>query len=469
MSPLRAAARRTFAALSVRNFRLYMVGQIVSMSGTWMQSIAQVLLVLNRLHGTGFDVGLVLALQFLPMLLFGTVGGLLADRVDKRHMLLGTQSAAGVLALTLGLLTLTGAVRLWHVYLLATLLGLVTMIDNPTRQAFVSEMVGHRLVPNAVSLNSVVMNSARVIGPAAGGALIVTIGISSCFLANAASYVAVIAALLLMRTSELERHPPVLRAKGQVRDGLRYSWRTPVLRDTLLVVAVAGIFAFNFNVTLPLFAEVTFHGGAGTYAAFSSALGLGAIVGGLLVASRSRPSPSALAAIGLSFGGMLAVVAISPGEVFAVAALVVMGAAMIAFTATANATLQLSSEPTMRGRVMALYATAFLGSTPIGGPLVGGISDISNPRVVILLGGAATFAACLPMAKRYRRAGWQPLTAPGRAEQPSDGEVPEMLPEPVPEPRLAPDPEDVQACWEGDGHGGRVPAAGVGGLAAGGS
>ena len=401
MSALRVGARRTFAALAVRNFRLYMVGQVISVSGTWMQSIAQVLLVLDRLHGSGFDVGLVTALQFLPLLLFGTLGGLVADRVDKRRLLVATQSSAAVLALTLGLLTLTGGVRLWHVYLLATLLGVVNLFDNPARQSFVSEMVGHERLPNAVSLNSVVMNSARVIGPALGGALIVTVGLPVCFIANAGSFVAVIVALAMMKPAELHRQPPVPRARGQARDGLRYAWSTPELRDPLLVMAVAGVFAFNFNVTLPLLAKVSFHGGAGTYSAFSSALGIGAVGGGLFIASRSRPTPAALARIGLVFGLMIVVVAAAPDEALALAALVVMGATMIAFIATANATVQLNSDPSMRGRVMSLYAIAFLGSTPIGAPLVGAVSDATNPRVVLVLGGVATLAASIPLARRY--------------------------------------------------------------------
>jgi MFS family permease len=401
VSAVQAAVRQTFLALRVRNYRLYFTGQAISVSGTWMQTIALALLVLSdRVHGNGFDVGVVTALQFVPMLLLGSWGGLIADRVDKRRLLFFTQGSAGFLAMSLGVLTALGTVELWELYIFATLLGVVNLFDNPARQTFVSEMVGRDLLPNAVSLNSVLMNSARVIGPAIGSVVILLLGFPACFLVNAATYVAVIVALALMRTADLHRNPRVERAKGQVREGLRYVWTTPALRDPLLVMAVVGIFAFNFTTTLPLLAKFTFHGGAGTYSLLTSAMGSGAVVGGLLVAHRSRPSRALLSLIGLGFGTMILVVSGSPDEVFAVAALVLMGVGSISFIATANATLQLNSDPSMRGRVMALYATAFLGSTPIGAPLVGWISDVTSPRVALLVGGMATLGACVPLAVR---------------------------------------------------------------------
>jgi MFS family permease len=405
VSPITRAARRTFQALRVRNYRLYFVGQVISASGTWMHTVALGLLVLSsRLHGNGLDVGVVTALQFLPILLFGSWGGLVVDRMDKRRLLFVTQSASGLLALTLGLLVASDAIRMWEVMLIATGFGAVNLFDNPARQTFVSEMVGRDLMPNAISLNSVVMNSARVIGPAIGGVLIVTVGIAACFLVNATSYVAVVIALALMRTGELHRRPVVSRARGQVREGLRYVWSTPALRDPLLAMAVVGIFAFNFTTTLPLLATITFGGGAGTYSALTVAMGSGAIVGGLLVAHRSRPSTAMLSVIGLAFGVMLLVVASAPTEAVALGALVLMGVCSISFISTANATIQLHADPAMRGRVMALYAIAFLGSTPIGGPLMGWISDVSNPRVALMVGGVAALAASVPLALRYRRA-----------------------------------------------------------------
>ena len=405
MSRLREARQRTFAALKVRNYRLYFTGQVISVSGTWMQMVAQTYLILYRLHGTGVDVAVATGLQFLPLLLAGPFGGLIADRLDKRKVLYCTQVTAGVLALVFGVLTLSHSIRLWEVFVLATLLGGVNLFDNPARQTFVSEMVGLDLMPNAVSLNSVLMNSARVIGPAIGGVLILTVGVGTCFIVNAASYVAVIIALSLMRPHELYRKPGVERAKGQVRQGLRYVWNTPDLRSPLISMAIVGIFAFNFTITLPLLAKFTFHGGAGLYSAFLAAMGAGAVAGGLFTAHRSNPSTKLLAIIGLFFGTMILTVALMPTKTLALIMLVPMGAASISFIATNNATLQLRADPAMRGRVMSLNAIAFLGSTPIGAPLLGYISDISNPRVSLVVGGVATLVASVPLfflAKRQR-------------------------------------------------------------------
>lgn len=411
MTRLRRAGARTFKALRVRNFRLYFVGQVVSVSGTWMQTVALGLLILSReLHGNGFDVGAATALQYVPMLLLGTWGGVVADRVNKRNLLFVTQGAAGVLALVLALLTGFHAVTMWEVFLLATVLGVVNLFTNPTRQAFVSEMVGRELLPNAVSLNSVLMNSARVLGPAIGGVLIYTVGFAACFYVNAASYVAVIVALALMRPSELLATGGVTRAKGQVREGLRYAWSNPRLRNPLLAMAVVGTLAFNFTTTLPLLAEYTFHGGAGTYSTFTVAMGTGAVIGGLMVAHRSRPSAGLLGLIGLWFGTMIALVALLPTETATTVALVFMGVGSIAFIATANATVQLTADPSMRGRVMSLYAIAFLGSTPIGAPLMGWISDTASPRVALLVGAAAALAAAAPLT-------WGALRRPVASEQ----------------------------------------------------
>jgi MFS family permease len=397
MSRLREARRRTFAALTVRNYRLYFTGQVVSVSGTWMQMVAQTYLILYRLHGTGVDVAIATGLQFLPLLLAGPFGGLIADRLDKRKVLYATQTAAGILAFGLGALVLSDAVRLWEVYAFSAGLGAVNLFDNPARQTFVSEMVGLDLLPNAVSLNSVLMNSARVIGPAIGGVLILTLGIATCFMVNAASYVAVIVALSQMRPDELQRRPGVTRAKGQVRQGLRYAWATHDLRVPLISMAIVGVFAFNFTVTLPLLAKFTFHGGAGLYSSFLAAMGAGAVIGGLVTAHRSNPSTRMLAVIGVFFGALIAAVALMPTRTAAIVLLVPMGAASISFIATNNATLQLRADPAMRGRVMSLNAIAFLGSTPIGAPLLGWISDVSNPRVSLVVGGVATVAASVPL------------------------------------------------------------------------
>ena len=276
---------------------------------------------------------------------------------------------------------------------MAGLLGVVNLFDNPARQTFMIEMVGREDLPNAVSLNSVVMNASRVVGPAIGGVIITVFGLGICFFVNAASYVAVIVGLAMMRTSELHPTAPVERAKGQVRDGFRYVWRTPALRNVLLSVALIGIFAYNFTVTLALLAKGTFHGGAGTYATLTACMGAGAIVGGLAAAHRARPTPRLLQVLALIFGGLLAAVALAPTLLAADLLIVLMGAASIGFIATANATLQLTADPSMRGRVMALYAMAFLGTTPIGAPLVGAIAQWTSPRIALLTGAAATIVS----------------------------------------------------------------------------
>ena len=394
---VRDAGRRTFRAISVRNFRLFFTGQVISVSGTWMQSVAQAYLILFTLHGTGVDVAAATSLQFLPLLLFGPFGGLIADRVDKRKVLYATQGTAGLLALILGILVVTHSATLWAVFALAAGLGVVNLFDNPARQTFVSEMVGLELLPNAVSLNSVLINSARVIGPAIGGLLILTVGVGTCFFLNAVSYAAVIVALAMMRAGELFERSRVQRAKGQVREGLRYAWRTSDLRIPLISMAIVGVFAFNFTVTLPLLAKFTFHGGAGLYSWFMVAMGAGAVVGGLVTAFRSQPSTRLLACIAVFFGVAILAVALAPTPVVALFLLVPMGAASISFVATNNATLQLRSDPTMRGRVMSLNAIAFLGSTPVGAPLLGYLSDVTNPRVALSLGGVATVLSSIPL------------------------------------------------------------------------
>jgi MFS family permease len=422
MTHLRTAASRTFKALSVRNYRLYFFAQVISVSGTWMQNIAIGWLVLH-ITGSGVDLGFVTALQFLPMLLFGSWGGLVADRFNKRTLLFMTQGSACAIALALGLLALHGTITVPELYAFASLLGIVNMFDNPARQTFVSEMVGRDLLPNAVSLNSVLMNSARVIGPSIAGLLLaafssdVVFGSAVCFIVNAATYLMVLLALLLMRRRDMFPNPRAERTKGQVREGLRYVWSTPALRNPLFAMAIVGIFAFNFQVTLALLARFTFHGNAGTYAALTTAMAAGAVAGGLIVAYRSRPSPRLLAGVGVAFGALICAVAASPRTVVALILLVPMGACSIAFIATSNATLQLAADPDKRGRVMALFAIAFLGSTPIGAPLVGAISSATNPRIALLVGGVATLAASGVLW-------WRSVSAPARRPVPATGPAP---------------------------------------------
>ena len=408
MSQLRLAASRTFRSLGTRNYRLYFLGQIVSMSGTWIQSVAQAWLVLE-LTGSGVALGAVTALQFLPTLVLGPWGGLIADRVDKRRLLVWTQSASAALALVLGLLTVTHVVTLWMVYALALGLGLVTMIDMPTRQTFVMEMVGREYVTNAVSLNGVIVNASRIVGPAVAGVLIATVGVGSSFLVNAGSYVAVIAGLLMMRTSELQRGKIATRQRGQLRAGLRYVWRTPELRIPLLLMAVVGAIAYNFSVVLPLMVRFAFHAGAGAFGVLFSVMGAGAVVGGLAVAAWGRATRRLLAAAAIGLGGFLLLAAVAPSLGFELVAMLPIGLASTAFIAMSNSLLQLGATPEMRGRVMGLFAVVFLGTTPIGGPLVGWIAEQFGPRVAMGVAAGVTAAAGAITLFFLRRAQTRPV------------------------------------------------------------
>jgi MFS family permease len=397
---------RTFAALRTRNYRLFISGQAVSMSGTWMQSVAQSWLVL-KLTGSGTALGLVVAAQFVPTLLGGPWGGLVADRFDSRRLLLGTQTVAGLLALVLGVLTVTDRVELWMVYVLAAGLGMVTAIDNPTRQTFVMAMVGPADVANAVTLNSVVVNAARIVGPGLAGVVISTLGVGPCFLLNAVSFLAVILVLALMRPSELHHSERAPRARGQLREGFRYVRSTPGLRVPLIMMAVIGTLAYEFTVTLPLLSEFTFDAGSGGFAAMSALMGAGAVLGGLVTASLGPPTPRRLCIMAAAFGILISAAAVSPNLVIALAVMPVLGAASVSVIAQSNATLQLAAAPQLRGRVMALFSVAFLGSTPIGGPIVGFVAEHGNPRLALGLGAAASVLAAV-----Y---GWVRMVLPERS------------------------------------------------------
>ncbi len=395
--------RGTFRSLSVRNYRLYFTGQSVSLIGTWMQRLGQEWLVL-QLTGSGTWLGVIAALQFLPILLLAPWGGLIADRVDKRRLILTTQIIASLLAFVLAVLTGTGVVQLWMVALLALGLGVVTALDNPARQSFVVEMVGDADVSNAVTLNSIVVNAARAIGPAVAGTLIALVGIASSFFVNGASYIFVVGALLLMDTGALRPSVPAARGPGQLREGFRYVRRTPELRSALLLMAVAGMLAYEFTVTLPLLARFVFHGGAATLGLLNTAIGVGAVLGGLLTASRAQATERALVGSALAFGGMLVITAFMPTLPLAVVSLAVLGAVSIQFLSMGNALLQLRTDPRYRGRVMALWAVAFFGTTPIGAPIVGWVGEVGGARAGLLLGGVATVLAAGFVAMRQRRA-----------------------------------------------------------------
>lgn len=394
---------QTFAALRGPNFRLYISGQAVSLVGTWMQTVAQSWLVL-QLTGSATAIGIVLALQTVPMLLLGPYGGVVADRSDKRRLMIGLQSLMGVQALILGLLVVTGTVALWHVYVLAILLGLNQCFENPARQSFMLELVGPEDLRNAVSLQSVLASCSRMIGPAVAGMVIAAGGLGVCFLLNAASFVAVVTSLLRLDVSRLQPSPPAARAKGQLREGFAYVRRTSDLAVPLLMMALVGCLAFEFQVVLPVLADRTFESGAGAYGFLTAAMGAGSVVGGLAVATWGRTGTKPLVVSALAFGIALAVAAAAPTLTSLVVIMVVVGALSVTFTSTTNSSLQLAAAPTMRGRVMALWSVAFLGSTAIGGPIAGWVSEQWGGRAGLLLGaGACLVAAMLGLLALRRR------------------------------------------------------------------
>jgi MFS family permease len=412
----RSLVARTFRSLRVRNYRLYFIGQIVSTTGTWMQSTAQIALVTFFLHGSSVDLGITVALQFTPVLLFGAWGGLLADRFDKHRLLIITQSLFAVQAVVMGALTLTGVVQLWMVWVLAFVMGLINVADNPTRQSFVIEMVGADDLANAVGLNSVVVNASRVAGPAVAGLLIVSVGYSAAFLVNAASFGAVIAALLMMHRGDLHRGRPVPRARGQLRAGLRYAWSQPDLRIPLLAMAIIGTFGYNWSVLLPLMAKNVFHHGAATYTTFAAVMGIGALFGALFAASRGRPSRRILVVSALGFGVFTLLVALAPSLHLEFAALLPMGAAAILYVAMTNSLIQLASTPSMRGRVMALWAIVFLGSTPVGGLFAGFFAAQLGARAALAAGGIINIAGGLWAWYAFRKV--RRLRGPASAQPP---------------------------------------------------
>jgi MFS family permease len=411
-----AGLRRSFDSLAVPNYRRYFTGQLISLSGNWMQTVAALWLVLS-LTGSGVAVGLTTALQFLPMLLFGAWGGLLADRFPKRRLLMITQVLMALPAIGLFAVTEAGVVAPWMVYLAVLAMGAVNSVDNPTRQSFVIEMVGPDRVVNAVSLNSVIVQSARIVGPALAGILIAGIGIGPCFAVNALSFVAMIVALWGMNPGQLRSGPRAGRERGAIRAGLRYVRATPELAIPLALMALVGTFGFNFQVILPLLARFSFDGGAGVYAALVSAMAVGSVAGALVTGSHGRTGPRLIAAAALAFGGAALLAAAAPALVIEVGALIVLGAASVTFAATINSSLQLAVSPHMRGRVMALYSVVFLGSTPIGGPLAGWLSQAYDPRFALLLAAISGLSAAC--AARISFARMQAAVEPAKTQEPA--------------------------------------------------
>ncbi len=383
---------RAFLALRHRNYRLFWFGQMISLIGTWMQTTGQAWLVLELTHSP-WQLGLVGALQFLPVLLFSVFGGVFADRWPKRSVLLCTQSAAMIQAFVLWLLIVTGTVQIWHIYILALLLGLTNCLDMPTRQAFVVEMVGREDLPNAVALNSSLFNLARIVGPGLGGIIIAVSGVTMLFLLNALSFIAVLAGLAMIDVRQLHAQPTKLTEMGtrprtlqSLREGLTYVWRTPSVRLVILVVGLVSLFGINFNVVLPLFATDVLHSGAVGFGFLSSALGFGALASALWLAwGNTGPNMRRLLMGALVFCVLLAVFAVSPIYPLSLALIAIVGFSQIAFTALANTTLQTVAPDHLRGRVMSVYMLFFAGSVPLGNLLVGWLSGLVGASIGLLI------------------------------------------------------------------------------------
>jgi MFS family permease len=393
------------SSLRQRNYRLFFFGQLVSIAGTWMQTVAQSFVVLDLTH-SGTQLGLTTAARFLPMFVFGPLGGVFADRMDRRRVLYVTQALSGLLAGVFAVTVGTHSIQLWIVYLLALALGFVNVFDNPARQSFISEMVSTGDLPNAVTLNSVAANMARVFGAALGGVIAAAIGLALCFTFNALSFGAVLVSLAAMRSSELFPAERVSRQKKQVREGLRYVRNTPELLIPLLMIAMVGTLAWEFQVSLPLMASQVFHGGAASYGVMASVMGGGAVVGGLISAARARPRARALCLAAIGWGIAILAAAVAPSFALELAALVFVGYGSITFNSLAKTTLQLAAKPEMRGRVMALWALAWMGSTPIGGPIVGWTGEAIGARWALVIGGLAALACgvlALPALTRIDR------------------------------------------------------------------
>ncbi len=396
--------RRTFGSLDTRNYRLYFTGDLVSHVGGWMQTMAEAWLVV-RLTGSGVAVGATFAFRFLPVLLFGLWGGVIADHFERRRVLLITQSLAAVLAVVLWLIVLADVVQVWMVFALAVGLGFVTVVDEPARHAFVEEMVGPERVPNAIALSSAVGNSARITGPAIAGLLIGRVGVAWVFFVNAVSFIAVVGALLAMRSSELHRvHHQTTRPR--VREGLAYAWSITQIRATIVLVGVVGTLVYNFPTFLTLMARNTFHGGAGLAGLLMAILGVGTVFGGLTAASRSHPTPRTVVSAAALLGITLVVAASLPTKLAFEIALVPVGGMAVFFGSTASAHMQISSLLALRGRVMAIYMLLTLGTTVVGGPSIGYICQHWSPRAGLAVAGIATLSAAallsLPLAARLR-------------------------------------------------------------------
>jgi len=417
---LRGTLRRTFGSLDSHNYRLYFFGDLVSYIGSWMQTMAEAWVVW-KLTGSGTAVGATFAFRFLPVLLFGLWGGVIADRFDRRKVLLVTQSLSAVLAIVLWIVAYTGVIQVWMVFALAVALGFVTVVDEPAKQAFVEEMVGRERVPNAVALSSAVRNSARITGPALAALVLAVLGTSIrheswVFFVNALSFLPLVFALMAMRVGELNRfHEPA--ARPQVREGLRYAWSLVDIRRTIVLVAVVGTLVYNFPTFLTLMASEGFHGGAGLAGFLMAILGVGTVIGGLAAATWARASARMVIGAAAALGLSLVLAAALSSRVAFVIALVPVGAMAVFFGTVANSHMQVSSALQLRGRVMAIYTLLTLGTTVVGGPFVGWICQQWSPRTGLAVAGGATLLAAvllaLPLAARLRAPELVPHPAAG--------------------------------------------------------
>jgi len=398
-----AALRRSLSSLSIPNYRRWFIGQLISVSGNWMQIVAEMWLILT-LTGSAIAVGITAALQFLPMLLFGAWGGLLVDRFPKRRILMLTQSLLVIPALALFAVTAADAVTAGMVFALVLVRGLVLAIDWPARQSFVIELVGPERVVNAVSLQSVLVHSSRVFGPALAGLLIATVGLAFCFLLNALSFVAMIAMLRSLDGRAIQPAQLARPERGGVRAGLRHVLSRPELAIPMAMMALVGTLGLNFQVLLPLLADITFHGDSSTYSALAVTMGVGSVLGALATGARGQVNPRVLVLSSLGFAVFATLAALAPTLPLAALALAGLGAAAVTFSASVNSTLQLRADPSMRGRVMALYSIVFLGSTPIGSPIVGWLAEHLGPRAGLVMGALAALVAAAGAYWAFARA-----------------------------------------------------------------
>jgi MFS family permease len=422
MTRLRVATGETFRSLNVRNFRLFFTGQLISQVGNWLTLIAQTLLVL-KLTDSGVALGGLAAAQFGPVLLLGGYAGLVADRTDKRKLLLVVQALAMLQSFALAALAFQHHPQVWMIFAIAAIGGTTTAFDNPARRSYVVEMVPETDVTNAVSLNSALMTGSRIIGPALGGLLVVTAGYGWAFLLDGLSYIAVLIALYMIDSTLVRRPPLQARGKGQVREGVRYAWSIAELRVPLIMMAIIGTLAFNFQTVLPLFSERDLGGGDGLFSILMSVVSVGSLIGALIAARRTDVDVRVVSLSALGFGAAMVALSVAPNTGFAFLFGAAMGFASISFMTSSTAIVQLRAKPSMRGRVLALQSIVFLGSTPIGGPIIGALSQHWGARWGLGVGAVATLGAGAYGIVLSKGASGIPVTDAAHAEALAEAEV----------------------------------------------